>query len=803
MTQRHCLRLILVSIILTGGVATASAGTAQGHVSLDPGAAAGRGADSESRYVTDLDRNEFDFATALQAIGGRELVDVDIRWTGTEERYSAIFHPVTGTIHTLIQGTPTDWTDFFNTVGALDGRFLDVEVGYFGADKRYSAVFLEDGDDYSYALRTTNSESGFQDWLEQYLNDGLSIIDFEAYTEPDGDQRFAGVWVNDPNQPRTVLYYHLEAADVSDLLRPLAGRLIDFERYYSDLHEEYRYAVIAAMTPGGEWGHFRWLTRTELDDQHALIADADTHISDIETWESGGTVYYGALWGDTFKSLYEVDGIPSDTDPQALPTDLTNLLSDFESGAQGLIGVYAKNLRTNQSLAWRSDEPFYLASSAKTAVHIKLWQEIEAGRVDQNALLNYTECASCRNNWFVDSRSFPGFDPTDFGSSFAVERFDRAMMQVSDNAATSALVDDEVFGVSWDATDLNQWLAAIPGVGRGWWPVTSIHDVDRTILWQGQVTEFPNDTSYFTIPGWAFEAQWRNGTDTYGDLAAWLGNPPSLPRYNSTVGHARYYAMGLNSATPKAYVNLLEGLWEGDFLDAVTTRTAIERMTEWTPLDDQVPAHVDAWSKGGVKGGESDPRSNTAILEVGPDAVAVAVLTKDNTRSTSTIDSNYMSFIGGEVAEALFANLKPNANSASFPDSAAPGDPITITTVILNDGGGDTGSGFDVTFYASDNAVISTADYEIGTVRMPPMAAGDTLIAQFNGPLPVMPQGINYRIGWIIDSDRTDSNHGEVGEYDEGDQIGIEEVATLLVIDLSGEIFADGFESGDTDAWSN
>jgi hypothetical protein len=86
---------------------------------------------------------------------------------------------------------------------------------------------------------------------------------------------------------------------------------------------------------------------------------------------------------------------------------------------------------------------------------------------------------------------------------------------------------------------------------------------------------------------------------------------------------------------------------------------------------------------------------------------------------------------------------------------------------------------------------------------MPPMAAGDTLIAQFNGPLPVMPQGINYRIGWIIDSDRTDSNHGEVGEYDEGDQIGIEEVATLLVIDLSGEIFADGFESGDTDAWSN
>lgn len=798
-----CVLSLILGIASLASATTTSTPHPEGlaqHDEASTAADTNAGVDSESRYVKNLTRADWDLETTLQGVSGRDPVDIEVRWTGSAERYSGVFLPVNGTIHTLIQGTTADWNTFNSAVGALSGRYLDVEVGYFGANKRYSAIFFENGDDYSYALRTTNTDAQFQAYLDQYLNEGRAIVDFEAYSEPDGDFRLAGVWIDDPNQPRTVLHYHLESADVSDLIRPLAGRLIDFERYWSPTHSAYRYAVITAMYPDGEWGHYRWLTSAQLDTNHDAIADSNTHITDLETWESGGTVYYGALWGDAPKSLLEVDAIPADTSAEPLPTNLSSLLANFESASQGIIGIYAKNLRTEQSFAYRANEPFYLASSAKVAVHIKFWQEIQAGRLDQNSLLNYTECANCRNNWFVDTRSWPGFGPTNFGQSFALQRFDQAMMQVSDNGATSALVDDETFGVSWDSTDLNEWLSGVAGVGRGWWPVTSIHDVDRTIIWQGQTMNFPSDTSYFTIPGWAFEARWRTGTDTYGDLSAWLGNPATLPRYSGTAGHARYYAMGLNSATPKAFSLLLEGLWEERFLDSATTRSAITSMTEGTVLDDLLPGAINVWAKGGVKGGASDPVSDTAIIELGPDAIAISVLTKDNSRSSTTIRTSFTNQISREVVQGLTPNLYPDPSGNSFvPTQVSSGVTFDVYTDVRNGGGGECPTAFDVSFYASVNATISNLDYPIATVRISPIAPGSGSFARFVGAFPdTVPLG-TYYVGWIVDASG-DAPFEEIGEWDEGDNTGVITDYLLEVTDTP--VFSDGFESGNTSNWS-
>jgi len=778
------------------------AGTDQSRQTLSTGIASTqnvsiRGASSQSRYVRDLTRSNWDAATSFQALAGRDPVDIEVRWTGTEERYSGVFFPVDGTVRTLIQGSSSQWQNFINLVAPLNGRFLDVEVGYFGSTKRYSAIFLEDGDNYSFALRTTNTEGQFQAWLDQYLREGRAIVDFEAYTEPDGDFRLAGVWVNDPNQPRTVLHYHIEAADISDLLRPLAGRLIDFERYWSPLHDEWRYAVITAMYPSGEWGHFRWMTSSELDDRHAQIADSNTHLTDIESWASGGTVYYGGVWGDGSKSLLEVDAIPTDLDPQTLSSDLSTLLTNFEASNQGTIGLWAKNLRTGQTLSWRAAEPFYLASSTKVAVHIRFWQEIQAGRLTLNQMLPYTNCANCRDDWFngTAGRGFPGFNANNFGQSFSLQRFDRAMMEVSDNAATNGLVDDPGVGVSWDPVNLNEWLSGIPGVGRGWWPVTSIHDVDRTIMWQGQVVRFPDDTSFFTVPGWALEALFRDGGDTYGDVAAWLGNPASLPRWNSNEGHARYYAMGLNSATPRAFGRLLEGLWFGDYLDAETTRDAITSMTEFRPLGARLPSHIAVWAKGGVKGGASDPVSDTSLFEVGPDAISVGVFTKDNVRGAGTIRSSFTGPIGLEVAEALFADLQPDVSQSGFlPSEVFAGRDLGVAVRVVNTGGGHSASNFDVDFYASADTTISTSDFPIVTVRVPSIPSGESTVANNISAFPdTIPPG-TYHIGFIVDSSNA-TIRGEVGEFSESNNIGIVPDARLEVILDPEPVFSDGFES--------
>ena len=67
------------------------------------------------------------------------------------------------------------------------------------------------------------------------------------------------------------------------------------------------------------------------------------------------------------------------------------------------------NLFTGHSVSYVDDEPFYLASSAKIPIHIKLWMDIEAGRVDRNDMLNYTDSTTTGAQWYTDERGLPGF----------------------------------------------------------------------------------------------------------------------------------------------------------------------------------------------------------------------------------------------------------------------------------------------------------------------------------------------------------------------------------------------------------
>jgi len=121
----------------------------------------------------------------------------------------------------------------------------------------------------------------------------------------------------------------------------------------------------------------------------------------------------------------------------------------------------------------------------KIPVHIRYWQLIESGHLNSADQYSFTNSATTGEPWFVDDRAFPGFDRNDAGQQFSLDRFNRAMMVVSDNGATSMLIDHTGVGLSWDALDLNEWLADVAGTGRGFGPIVSIHNRDRFQLWQG------------------------------------------------------------------------------------------------------------------------------------------------------------------------------------------------------------------------------------------------------------------------------------------------------------------------------
>lgn len=797
---------------------------------------------SDAVYKLNLTRIQFNLHHGSNTSAGRQLMDIDVRWTGSEERYNAIWYPSTDTVHTLIQGTTTDWNDFISEMAPKNGRYLDVDVGYFDGTKRYSALFYENGDDYSYALRTTNDDATFQAYLAQYLNAGYAIIDFEAYTDNSGNTKYAGVWVKDPNQPMTSLYYGLESAEVSDLISPRIGRVIDIEHYYSAIHGENRWAMVFAMDSGGEQFQRRGDTAATINTKDLDFSDGNTHIIDVESYDSGGgDVRYIALWGDTYKSLHEVDRIAADSDPQAIPVAVTNLINQFETAANpDVIGFYAKNMRSNQSMGYRADEPFYVASTAKIPIHVKYWREIQRGHLDGTTTFNYTTGANSRTPWYTghraDAASGNALGTDDFGQSFSLQQYDTFMMNRSDNAATSLLMDEPTIGLTRDSYDVNEWLADISGVGQGWGLVTSIQDVDRNIMWQGQVNDFPTAASYFLAPPSALEAHFRWNDcnsdtvvnslddDCWGDLQAFYGvtGTNNLPQYSRNIGTRRYFAQGLNTATPKAVALLLERLAEGSLLDATTTQNAITSMTEGTTINGAAgwPGYINVWAKGGSKGRGSanlQALSNVGIIALGPDAITVAITTEwnggtNNAAGTFVPTNNVRGVYVPQISLSLLQALSPDlgvCNNASFqsPSTLTPGQLFQYGCFPENVGGGDALS-FEVHFYASSDTIITQSDTYLGKTVVQNLPGGGSSYTEVSATLPVMPAG-DYHIGWIVDPLENDNDprcvggapvapvvpgappgantFGAVGEFNECNNFGFDGVnkLTVLALDLT------------------
>ncbi len=97
--------------------------------------------------------------------------------------------------------------------------------------------------------------------------------------------------------------------------------------------------------------------------------------------------------------------------------------------------------------------------------------------------------------------------------------------------------------------------------------------------------------------------------------------------------------------------------------------------------------------------------------------------------------------------------------------TARPGDSFSVTTYPRNNGTASTGS-YTVSFYASSNTIISTADHFLGSVAMGSLGrfAWDTA-ALTTTISDSIPEG-TYNIGWIIDSGNT------VSEFIEGNNTG-------------------------------
>jgi len=91
--------IFAVSLLLTGVAVASPVGPS------DPDGPDRAPGTSPAHFAHEVNSTSFAVQMVGHASAGRYLVDIEVRWDGTQERYTAVWFPVSGTIHTLIHGT--------------------------------------------------------------------------------------------------------------------------------------------------------------------------------------------------------------------------------------------------------------------------------------------------------------------------------------------------------------------------------------------------------------------------------------------------------------------------------------------------------------------------------------------------------------------------------------------------------------------------------------------------------------------------------------------------------------------------
>jgi hypothetical protein len=123
------------------------------------------------------------------------------------------------------------------------------------------------------------------------------------------------------------------------------------------------------------------------------------------------------------------------------------------------------------------------------------------------------------------------------------------------------------------------------------------------------------------------------------------------------------------------------------------------------------------------------------------------------------------------------------AHSGFSPRTITRDDPFEIYCDIRNGGGEDTES-FEVDFYVSVDASISSSDYHIGSVEIPGIDRGASCDCEWSGDFPTnIPSG-QYYVGWIIDvyDEIHESNESNNTAYKEGYKLTVDDVDSGLTV---------------------
>lgn len=297
--------------------------------------------------------------------------------------------------------------------------------------------------------------------------------------------------------------------------------------------------------------------------------------------------------------------------------------------ARGSVGVAIKHLESGAELYIDADEPFPMASTFKLPVLVELYAKAKAGRLDWNEMVDIGP-----SDQHLGSGELSPLYETP-GVKLSLRNVANLMMLISDNSAADICL------AKAGAKDVNARLAALA--------VTGIR-VDRSC--QELILDYGgHDTP--TLKNL-----------TLKELRAAM---PQSPRTEEArfAADDRLAADPRDTATPRAFVRLLEKIWRGDAVDRASSDAMLETMkrcqTGRQRIRGLLPPDTDVAHKTGSLGGVLD---DVGIIYLPGDAghIAIAVMTK-RTRATSEQVEKAMAEIGRYAYDYFYFTTATDSKS--------------------------------------------------------------------------------------------------------------------------------------------
>lgn len=316
-------------------------------------------------------------------------------------------------------------------------------------------------------------------------------------------------------------------------------------------------------------------------------------------------------------------------------------LEALEAAYPGELGIYVKDMRSGETLSFRGDEVWYLASLIKVPVAIAVLRGVERGELALDSTLRL-EVAD-----YVDGAGDTNWQPP--GSELRIDFLLEQMLTASDNTAADMLIRH--VGLA----EINRLVQALVPEGLG--PVSTLLDVRRHVYRYLHPRAFELDgMDFITLQKAADD---RQRVETFREL---LGlTPEELQAEDLDSAFAAYYTSHLNAGWLSAYGRLLAALVEGRALSADSTaylfatmrRTATgeARLKAGLPSDVELAhktgtqhrracdAGIAGRGRGAVagrvvivacaRGSLSTPRSEALLAAVGAAVAASGVLEQD------------------------------------------------------------------------------------------------------------------------------------------------------------------------------